>query len=177
MKYNADKLLKLHTEGHTRREIAALVGISVSTVANLLSACGADKTDGGVSVRTAKKKLAAFEKKIKERAEKQGTTPAYYLAAVLDENGVCLSAKDTLIFSYQKQRNNALAAIPPESGVDGWQFTFTTWYEKWAQSGKLSLRGRGMTAYGLIRKNMADGFSPENTVISKVRPQNYLEKD
>lgn len=163
-----------YKNGETSVSLSERFGYTKQGISVILKRNGVTKRDGGAHKRGVERKLLRFETSIRKKLERVNSSPGLYLAAITDNEGNLVSAEDTIIGVYSRQKKDVRFRAGRARKDLVWQLSFDEWYGIWSRSGKLKQRGRGRMMYALMRKDINGVFSIENVVISRVTPKRYI---
>lgn len=159
MSYDAKKhitIIELFKQGNTPSEIACKYGVTRQRIYQILKARGIDSSEGGRSVRAARRAIERTSAREARHFEKFGCT-----SALLSTIPGMRSDKSPYR-CYDQQRNHAV-----RRGVS-FRITFWEWWCIWRDSGKWEDRGRSDSSFCMCRVGDEGPYEAGNVYIGSV---------
>lgn len=145
----AASMLVRYRAGETLAEIGLDHGITRERVRQILAKLGVSRSDGGITTRAKRSRVARQSAKDAASLAKHGCIYAEYRKLVM--------AGATRPYQYQRR----------SAGYRGieWKFTLASWWAFWQASGRWSERGIGKGRYCMARHGDVGAYEPGNVSI------------
>lgn len=151
----------LYREGKTLEEIGVQFGVSRERARQIMKL---KAKDGGMSVRTIMKERERQEARSDSANRRAHEVYGVSLQELTDIQGdLSLSQRGGPAIVYREKQNSAFTRQVP------WEFTLSTWWKVWQDSGKWNKRGRTKGTYCMARNGDAGPYSPDNVRIVTVQ--------
>jgi hypothetical protein len=139
----------MYRQGLTLQQIGTRYDMTRERVRQILRWAGIDPTDGGVVVRSSRRRSAAALSKEAFSLARYGTDADTVRRIRAARGG----------YAFNSQRSAAVCRGIP------WELTLGEWWSIWQASGKWDLRGRGAGRYCMSRINDAGSYALGNVYI------------